>query len=217
VFLAFTSYDQSRVGGETEALVLQQQVETAQFFPEPIASRLTGQLICYGRAVVSLEWPRAESGAASEEINPWGVALFQTMEPYEPQTASEEAAFGKWLDQTSDRESARVDRIHGAVGVIPSPLWVVLILLAMVIFVYMLFFADRAERATTQALLMASVATAMVALLLLIQFLDNPFKSGVGGVKPVAMERALTVIDQALVAIDRPVEPPCDGEGRPSS
>ena len=31
VFLAFESYDQSRSGAETEALVIAQQVETAQF------------------------------------------------------------------------------------------------------------------------------------------------------------------------------------------
>ena len=33
VFLAFTSYDQSRTGAEQEALILVQQVENAQFFP----------------------------------------------------------------------------------------------------------------------------------------------------------------------------------------
>src|SRR3954470_1813879 len=33
VFLAFTSYDNSRSGAETEALMVLQQVETAQAFP----------------------------------------------------------------------------------------------------------------------------------------------------------------------------------------
>jgi hypothetical protein len=33
VFLAFTSYDQSRTGAEREALTVLQQIETAQFFP----------------------------------------------------------------------------------------------------------------------------------------------------------------------------------------
>ena len=40
------------------------------------------------------------------------------------------------------REEARSDRIHGAVGVIPSPLWLVLFFTSGLIFVYMLFFAD---------------------------------------------------------------------------
>ena len=33
IFLAFTSYDDSRSGAETEALVVAQQVETAQLMP----------------------------------------------------------------------------------------------------------------------------------------------------------------------------------------
>ena len=61
--------------------------------------------------------------------------------------AAEQSAYDKWLDQTSAREEARLDRIHGAVGVIPTPLWIVLFLIAAVIFVYMLFFADSGERA----------------------------------------------------------------------
>jgi hypothetical protein len=216
VFLAFTSYDQSRQGAEQEALVLQQQVETAQFFPAATAARLTGELICYGRSVVHEEWPRSEAGRASDDVNPWGVRLFRTIIPFQPESAQQETAYGKWLDQTSDRESARVDRMHGAVGVIPTPLWLVLILLAGVIFVYMLFFADSGERRRTQALLMGSVTTVIVSLLLLINFLDNPFTDGVGGVKPVAMERSLAVIDDALAKTGRTVEIPCDALGRPS-
>ena len=52
--------------------------------------------------------------------------MFRTLRTVEPETATEQAAYGKWLDQTSDREEARSDRVHGAVGVIPTPLWIVL-------------------------------------------------------------------------------------------
>src|ERR1043165_8760058 len=62
IFLAFTSYDQSRTGAQTEALVLAQQVETAQFFPGAVRNELTGGLICYGRSVVHHEWERMEAG-----------------------------------------------------------------------------------------------------------------------------------------------------------
>src|SRR5215217_385857 len=72
VFLAFESYDQSRAGAEAEALVLAQQVETAARLGEPVADRLTGQLICYGRSVVHVEWPRATEGTLGDQINPWG-------------------------------------------------------------------------------------------------------------------------------------------------
>jgi hypothetical protein len=217
VFLAFESYDQSRSGAEQEALVLSQQVETAQFLGAPVAGELTGELVCYGRSVIHTEWPRAESGSLGDDINPWGVELFRTFQAVQPQTPSQEAAYGKWLDQTSDREAARIDRIHGAVGVIPTPLWVVLVLISVVIFVFMLFFADRSEGAITQAVLMGSVATVIVAMVLLIRFLDSPFHEGVGGIRPVAMERTLRIIDEALRAVDERVPVPCNANGSPVS
>jgi hypothetical protein len=217
VFLAFESYDQSRSGAETEALVVSQQVETAQFLPAPAARTLTGELVCYGRSVISIEWPRAEAGVQGDAINPWGVRLFQTFKTVQPKTPSEEAAYGKWIDQTADREAARIDRIHGAVGVIPAPLWVVLFLISAVVFVFMLFFADSGEGAATQAVLMGSVAIVVASMLLLIAFLNTPFQEGVGGVRPEAMERTLRIVDQALKAVGAPVPLPCDAHGRPVS
>jgi len=217
VFLAFESYDQSRSGAEAEALVLAQQVQTAQFLGAPASAELAGELVCYGRSVVHLEWPRTEAGTQGDEINPWGVELFRTIKMVRPQTPSQEAAYGKWLDQTSDREAARIDRIHGAVGVIPTPLWLALIFISGVVFVFMLFFADSGEGAVTQAVLMGSVAAVITAMLLLIQFLDSPFQKGVGGVRPVAMERTLRIVDEALRAIDGRVQLPCDAQGNPTS
>ena len=217
VFLAFESYDQSRAGAEQEALVLSQQVETAQFLGTPAAAKLTGQLVCYGRSVVYAEWPRAESGTAGDAINPWGVKMFRTFQAFEPKTPGEEAAYGKWIDQTSDREAARIDRIHGAVGVIPSPLWVALLLISVVVFIFMLFFADPGEGAVAQAVLMGSVATVVASMLLLIAFLDSPFHSGVGGVRPVAMERTLRIVDEALGAVGGRAQLPCDAHGTPVS
>ena len=215
VFLAFESYDQSRTGAETEAVVLSQQVETAQLLPLPGGAQLTGELICYGRYVVHTEWPRAEHGSLGDDVNPWGVQLFETLKPIQPRTASQQSAYDKWLDQRFEREAARIDRIHGAVGVIPTPLWVVLFFISVVIFVYMLFFADSGEGAVTQAVLMGSVVSVIVSMLLLIRFLDTPFHSGVGGVKPTAMERTLRIIDQSLRGVDVQVSPPCNAEGNP--
>ncbi len=213
IFLAFTSYDESRVGAETEALTVVQQVETAQLFPEPTASELTGEVICYARSVATDEWERMRSSTLGDQVNPWGVEMFRSIQTLEPETASDQAAYDKWLDQTSTREEARLDRIHGAVGVIPTPLWVVLFFIAAIIFVYMLFFADSGERAIVQALLMGAVVSVIAALLLLLNTLDNPFHGGVGGLDPVAMERALRLIDDAVGAVDVQVPIPCDSHG----
>ena len=100
---------------------------------------------------------------------------------------------------------------------IPTPLWIVLFFIASVIFVYTLFFADSGERAVVQSLLMGSVVAAIVALLLLLYALDHPYQPGVGGLDPVAMERSLRLVDEALGAIDVEVTLPCDADGVPVS
>ncbi len=218
IFLAFTSYDKSRAGAETEALAVAQQVETAQLLPEPAAAQMTGGLVCYGRSVIHQEWPRMEKGTQGDAINPWGVRLFRILDGLQPSTRSAQSAYDKSLDLTSTREEARLDRIHGADGVIPSPLWIVLAVISAVIFVYMLFFADSAERAKTQALLMGSVTAVISVMLLLLLFLDSPFRSGVGALRPVAMERTLRIVDEALGTLGATgtgARFPCDTAGRP--
>jgi hypothetical protein len=215
VFLAFESYDESRSGAEQEALLVMQQVETAQFFPRPAGAALTGQLVCYGRSVVNGEWDRMRAGTQGDAINPWAVRMFRTLQTVRPQTDVQQSAYDKWLDQTSTREEARSDRIHGAVGVIPTTLWIVLFFVAGVIFVFMLFFADRGERAVVQGMLIGSVVTVMVALLLLLQGLDQPFHEGVGGLEPVAMERSLRIVNEALGAVGETVRVPCNAHGEP--
>jgi len=64
---------------------------------------------------------------------------------------------------------------------------------------------------------MGGVVGVIVALLLLLYALDHPYQRGVGGLKPVAMERTLRIVDQALDAVGGNVSPPCKQDGRPVS
>ena len=109
VFLSFTSYDQSRTGAETEARMVVQQVETAQFFPEATAAELIGDLVCYGRSVVHQEWERMRSDTLGDAVNPWGIELFRTLQTLEPETASQQSAYDKFLEQTSIREDGAAE------------------------------------------------------------------------------------------------------------
>jgi hypothetical protein len=213
MFLAFTSYDQSRTGAEAEALALFQQFETAQFFPIAAQNRLSGEIVCYGRYVVNEEWPHMEAGTSGDAINPWAVSMFRSLQTVRPESSTEQSAYDKWLDLTSDREEARRDRIHGAAGIVPASLWVVLLFAAGVIFVFMLFFADSGERAVSQAMLIGS-ATAIVAVTLLaIWTLDNPYRPGVGSLRPAAMERTLDILDEARSVVNQSGPLPCDEQG----
>jgi hypothetical protein len=216
VFLAFTSYDDSKTGAEAEALAVVQQFETAQFLPPAARDRLGGELICYGRSVVGQEWPRMETGSETGAINPWALAMFRTMQAVQPATAAEQSAYDKWLDLTSTREEARRDRVHASEGVIPTPLWRVLFFIAAIILIYMLFFADSGERAIVQGVLMGSVVAVIAATLLLIGILDKPYRPGPGELRPVAMAQTLGLIDQARGALGQDDPPPCDAQGQPA-
>jgi amino acid transporter len=216
VFLAFESFDTSRSGAETEAEVVEQQFETAQLMPAAVRGRFSGELLCYARSVVHQEWPQMESGTLTDGYNPWTIAMFRTLKTVEPSSASQQAAYAKWLDQRTDRESARADRTHGAEGVIPTPLWIVLFLTAGIIFFFMLFFADSAERAIVQATIMGSVAIVITSTLLLLWFLNNPYHRGSGGLRPSAMERTAARLESDTGIASERFEIPCDVQGRAS-
>jgi hypothetical protein len=214
IFLAFQSYDDARVGAETEATIVAQQLQTAQFLPADAARELSGELVCYGRSVAGAEWDALDAGTLGDAINPWGAEMFRTIAKVEPQTATQQSAYDRWMDQTKDREQARNARVHSAgEGIIPLPLWLALFLLCGVIFGYMLFFADRGERAVTQAMLMASVTVVITIMMLLVIFFNHPHGGGVGRLQPTAMERTLRVIDTQLKIVGLDVTPPCDQRG----
>ena len=154
-----------------------------------------------------------EAGTLTDAYNPWTVAMFRVLKTVEPRSAAEQAAYGKWLDQRTDRESARADRTHGAEGVIPTPLWIVLFLSAGIIGVFMLFFADSGERAIVQATMMGSVAVVITSTLLLLWFLNNPYHSGLGGLRPFAMERTAARLEHDTGIAGGRFQIPCDSRG----
>ena len=214
IFLGFSSYDESRSGAELEATIVAQQVQTAQFLPSDSAEELTGELSCYARSVAGTEWEAMGEGRLGDNVNPWGVEMFKTIQQADPRTATEQSAYDRWMDQTLDREQARIDRVHGAEGIIPLPLWLVLFVIFGVIFVYMLFFADRAEGAVTQSVLMGSVTVVITLLLLILMFFNHPpHGAGVGRLEPTAMDRTIKLIDVQAETAGISVTPPCDEQG----
>lgn len=216
VFLAFTKYDDTRSGAEAEALALLQQFETAQLMPPADRARLSGELICYGRSVVELEWPALQVNDSVDQINPWGIRLFRSLRSIEPVSNSEQSAYDSWLSLTQAREEARRDRLHAADGIVPLPVWLVLFFTAVLILAYVLFFADSGESAAAQGIMAGSVSAVVVASLLLLGALNRPYQGDLGGLRPVAMQRTLALVDEARTALGLDDELPCDERGQPA-
>jgi hypothetical protein len=77
----------------------------------------------------------------------------------------------------------------------------------------MMLFADSAERKLAQAVQVGSVVAVLASMLVLINFLDHAFTSGYGGLRPVAMERTLGVLNQERTIADNRTPLPCDATG----
>jgi hypothetical protein len=85
----------------------------------------------------------------------------------------------------------------------------------VIILVFMLFFADSGERAVVQATMVGGIAIVISSTLLLVLFLNNPYHAGIGGLRPVAMERTIRILDQEAAAIGVTLTIPCDERGEP--
>ena len=107
VFLAFESFDTSRSGAESEAQIVREQFETVQLFPVAARARLSGELVCYARTVIHSEWPKMGRAPWPTRSTPGPSRCSASPRRSEPRSASEQAAYGKWLDQRTDREDAR--------------------------------------------------------------------------------------------------------------
>ena len=140
--------------------------------------------------MINLEWPLLETGQRPD-LNPWGVQLFRTLRTVVPKTAAEQAAYSKWLDQTSDREQARLDRVQAGAGVIPGPLWLILFVTGILVALYAFLFADPAEHFLPPGVIAGTIAAMLAISVLVIRFLDNPYTPGLGTLKPTEMQRVL--------------------------
>ena len=89
-----------------------------------------------------------ESGSGGDEINPGVSSFFAPFRRF-GHRPEPEAAYGKWLDQTSERERHGSTGFTGQWASSDSPV-IVLLLISVVIFVFMLFFRRQRESAITQ-------------------------------------------------------------------
>jgi hypothetical protein len=77
----------------------------------------------------------------------------------------------------------------------------------------MLLFADSGEPAFVQATLIGTVVAVMAATLLVIGFLNNPYRPGLGSLQPTAMQRTLRILDEERQIVGDTTPPPCDERG----
>jgi hypothetical protein len=195
-FIAFESYGGAKADAEEEATATLAMFHAAGPFDPPSRAQLEEQMICYAREVISDGWPAMQDGGGSSVVDARVVALEEAAEQVPVTSAKQAAGFDHWFALNEERRQGRQGRIGEAGGLVPSIVWLILIIGAVVAIASVCFFADPKERAITQAGMIAAVATIVVSGLVLVRFLDKPYEDTSGSIKPTAMMRTLEQMER---------------------
>jgi hypothetical protein len=196
-FIAFESYGGAKADAEEEATATLAMFHAAGPFDPAARAELEEQTICYAREVISHGWPAMQGGGGSSVVDARVVAMEEAAEEVPISDAKEAAAFEHWFALNEERRQGRQGRIGEAAGLVPSIVWLILIIGAVVAIGSVCLFADPEERVVTQAALIAAVAIIVVSGLVLVRFLDKPYEDTSGSIKPTAMARTLEQMEGA--------------------
>jgi hypothetical protein len=214
IFLSFSSYDRAREKASIEAVAVSELFRVTKLFPLASRQRLQGELICYGRAVVHDEWKTMRDGHESPLVDDWLARIEQTVDGVQVQSEKERVAYGHWFDQAAERREGRRGRLIEAQPLVPALVWLALAFGGALIVAYMCFYADPAEPAVVQALMIGAVTTMVVAGMLVVRFLDRPYQDASGSIKPVAMTMTLRHIEAESRASEPGAAELCDECGQ---
>jgi hypothetical protein len=211
VLEAFASFNDARSGAESEATAVVELSRNSQFFADADRERFAGTLICYGRAVISSEWPAMKHGERSQLVQGWVEDMGRAHRQIEVRTPTQESAFLELLDQESTRVEGRRMRLSESIRNLPPPIWFILGLGAALTIGFPLLFADRRESFLVEGSLIAAIAALVTAGLLLVWFLDHPYDNQSGSIKPTEMRTSVAIVED-----EQPdVVPPCNSVGDP--
>ena len=101
-----------------EAVATTQLYRTTALLPDPLASDLRGDLVCYARSVVSDEWG-AKSGEPSGRVQEWLDAMNSSLAMFNPATEREKVGYSEFFSQDADRRDGRRGRLSAGESVVP--------------------------------------------------------------------------------------------------
>lgn len=219
ILLSVETYSDTKSHANAEADAVLEQFQLARLFPSGDQYLIQSQLVCYGRGVIGTEWRLMRDNKESAAIDEWAQSIDLSIESVEVRGPKAEAAFGLFLEQTLERQEQRRGRIEGAEGSLPPMVWPILVLGALIVLAHIVYYADSAERLTTQVMQVGLVTVLLSASLLLINVLDHPFNSFPGEIKPEKMEFSVGLMERdiaaAIDAEDLDATLPCDQAGLP--
>jgi Protein of unknown function (DUF4239) len=215
IFLALQTFRTAKDDAGEEAVATTQLYRTTALLADPAGSDLRGDLVCYARAVVEDEWRTMTSGDESSTVQGWLDRMTSTVASISPENEREATAYAEWFDQDAQRREGRRGRLAQAEPFVPSLLWGVLVIGAVLVIGYMMLFADPKERGPVQAFMVGAVTAVIVSGLVVVAFLDSPYGERAGSIHPTEMRRTLDLIEKTRSPSFASLQIPCNQRGTP--
>jgi len=210
IFLALETYNGAQDASLEEADSILEQYEIATLFPAGQRDLVRSQLICYARGVINDEWKLMRKGQHSLIVDKWVHNLEMTVDGIEPANMRQQTGVDKFYDESLERAKGRRGRLNEADGVVPDPLWDMLLAGTLLFLGYMLLLANIEPRAFVQYAQIALVTGFIGISLLLIDYLDHPFRDGPGTIPPSSMQSVQREMQRQVPST---LVIPCDNNG----
>jgi hypothetical protein len=213
--LAFQSYQNARSRSQDEALAALALFNASEHFDQPAEGAFQSDVVCYARAVISDEWPAMAHERSSPLVENWLFQLNTRFATLNPRGAAESDAAQNWFDEADALEAGRRGRLAEASRVVPTTIWVLLLIAGAGVIGFVLLFADSGERRLSQVALVLTVTTAVTVGLLTVNFVDRPYGDHEGAITPSAMRGVLATIEREQAALGQSTAR-CDAAGHPA-
>jgi hypothetical protein len=215
--LAFQSYEAARSGAQDEAVAAIGLFHTADQLPNRDRNVLQGDIVCYARSVIHVEWPAMADERSSPLVEDWASRAARDFERSRLQSAVAAGAEQSWFTGTDTLQRGRRGRLAEASHFVPTAIWFLLIAGGLVVIGYVFLFADRREGRLSQGMMITAVTTAVAASLLMVAYLNQPYGNHEGSVEPNAMRDVLKTMERERGLRLAPSATSCDADGRPLS
>lgn len=206
---ALGNFQDAREAATTEARALTAMSRSALGLPAPLRDDLSHQLVCYGRDVVTYDWPAARGGdeAGSAYVSATSDRVSQTLARAASTGVVQDAVIASLIDGSSALSESRAQRLSTAQR-LPALFWLMIIVgTGLVVSLSAILMAQ--EYRYLQYLVTGGSALIIAFTIVLIGALDRPYsnQSPLPVVEPVAMRDSVRSV--VAFAPDPAVDRPC--------
>lgn len=187
---AYQNYNQVDSNVSREAVALTALYQDVKGYPDPYGQNLRWLLRDYCRYVIKYAWPLQRQGIIPAGGRPRVIAFQEKLLAFEPQTRGEEILHAETLRQFNVFFEARRMRLHSVTTGIPTVMWYVVIVGALINIALVWMFEMKF---ITQLLLGGLLAFFLGTMIFLIAAMDNPFRGEVS-ISPGAFETVYKIM-----------------------